>query len=187
MQSVRSPGLELQVCVLLVAVLTWVQFLAFGSSSSTLVICLRKSDSCMPGLAPLLLNRARGLARITCRFTAKPSHGEWEEFVSHISIAVLVDKSVQWILSYQRQTCYTLNTSMCSTMHQTTSQPFTNELSGMIFWCISHLKRRLYSPRHIYILHVTVTLKLTLQRGNMALSCVLFYPGYRLFSRMLAL
>lgn len=55
------------------ALLTWVQFRAFGSKSSTLVICLRKSDSCIPGLAPLLLNRARGFDRITCRFTAKPA------------------------------------------------------------------------------------------------------------------
>lgn len=56
--------------------LTWVQLRAFGSKSSTFVICLRKSDSCIPGFAPLLLNMARGFDRITCRFTAKPAKGK---------------------------------------------------------------------------------------------------------------
>lgn len=56
--------------------LTRVQLLALGSSSVTLVICLRKSDSCMPGWEPRRLNWARGLARITCRFTAKPTERE---------------------------------------------------------------------------------------------------------------
>lgn len=46
--------------------------MALGSNSVTLVICLRKSDSCIPGWEPRLLNCARGLARITWRFTAKP-------------------------------------------------------------------------------------------------------------------
>lgn len=52
--------------------LTRVQLLALGSNSVTLVICFRKSDSCMPGWEPRLLNCARGFARITWRFTAKP-------------------------------------------------------------------------------------------------------------------
>lgn len=52
---------------------TWVQLLALGSRSVTLVICLRKSDSCIPGWEPRRLNWARGLARITWRLTAKPT------------------------------------------------------------------------------------------------------------------
>lgn len=62
-------------------VLTRVQLLALGSRSVTLVICLRKSDSCMPGWEPRRLNWARGLASITWRFTAKPTERQRLESV----------------------------------------------------------------------------------------------------------
>lgn len=52
--------------------LTRVQLFAFGSNSVTLVICLRKSDSCIPGWEPRRLNCARGFTSITWRFTANP-------------------------------------------------------------------------------------------------------------------
>lgn len=48
------------------------QLLAFGSSSSTVVICFRKSDSCIPGCDPRRLNTALGLDKITWRLTANP-------------------------------------------------------------------------------------------------------------------
>lgn len=51
---------------------TLVQLLAFGSSSSTVVICFRKSDSCIPGWDPRRLNTALGLDKMTCRLTANP-------------------------------------------------------------------------------------------------------------------
>ena len=44
---------------------TLVQLLAFGSSSSTVVICLKKSDSCIPGWDPRRLNTALGLDKMT--------------------------------------------------------------------------------------------------------------------------
>lgn len=44
---------------------TLVQLLAFGSSSSTVVICFRKSDSCIPGWDPRRLNTALGLDKMT--------------------------------------------------------------------------------------------------------------------------
>lgn len=51
---------------------TLVQLLAFGSSSSTVVICFRKSDSCIPGWDPRRLNTAFGLDKMTWRLTANP-------------------------------------------------------------------------------------------------------------------
>lgn len=44
---------------------TLVQLFAFGSSSSTVVICFRKSDSCIPGWDPRRLNTAVGLDNMT--------------------------------------------------------------------------------------------------------------------------
>lgn len=44
---------------------TLVQLFAFGSSSSTVVICFRKSDSCIPGWDPRRLNTAVGLDKMT--------------------------------------------------------------------------------------------------------------------------
>lgn len=62
--------------------LTRVQLLALGSNSVTLVICFRKSDSCIPGWEPRLLNCARGFARITWRFTAKPERRDsWPAWI----------------------------------------------------------------------------------------------------------
>lgn len=51
---------------------TLVQLFAFGSSSSTVVICFRKSDSCIPGWDPRRLNTAFGLDKMTWRLTANP-------------------------------------------------------------------------------------------------------------------
>lgn len=56
---------------------TLVQLFAFGSSSSTVVICFRKSDSCIPGWDPRRLNTAFGLDKMTWRLTANPL---WEVF-----------------------------------------------------------------------------------------------------------
>lgn len=53
-------------------IITFVQLFAFGSSSSTVVICFRKSDSCIPGWEPRRLNTAFGCDRITWRLTANP-------------------------------------------------------------------------------------------------------------------
>lgn len=59
---------------------TLVQLFAFGSSSSTVVICFRKSDSCIPGWDPRRLNTAFGLDKMTWRLTANPL---WEVFKKH--------------------------------------------------------------------------------------------------------
>lgn len=79
--------------------LTRVQLLALGSSSVTLVICLRKSDSCIPGWEPRRLNCARGFARITWRFTAKPEEEEEQRQEKGRESWAAWIKSASWLTS----------------------------------------------------------------------------------------
>lgn len=72
---VQSPTELTWKCFSECGISTFVQLFALGSSSSTVVICFRKSDSCIPGWEPRRLNTAFGCDRITWRLTANP----WRE------------------------------------------------------------------------------------------------------------